>query len=129
VWNGADELDRLEPREPTRWPDISSAARQGRVRLSAFGNYLGECPPGSVQPVHRHEGAEQVYVIVTGRGRMIVGKAEQEVSRGTLVFVPPSTDHAIKNEGQEVLTFVSATSPPFGPDDLGPSLRFVRQAG
>jgi mannose-6-phosphate isomerase-like protein (cupin superfamily) len=88
-----------------------------------------ECPPGSVQPVHRHEGAEQVYVIVTGRGRMIVGKAEQEVSRGTLVFVPPSTDHAIKNEGQEVLTFVSATSPPFGPDDLGPSLRFVRQAG
>ena len=82
-----------------------------------------ECPPGSGQPAHRHDGLEQVYVITQGRGRMIVGAEEQEVSQGMLVFVPPGTDHAIRNDGADRLVYVSATSPPF--DDLGPNFRWV----
>jgi mannose-6-phosphate isomerase-like protein (cupin superfamily) len=85
-----------------------------------------DCPPGSGQPLHRHDGLEQVYVITSGRGRMIVGVEEQDVSVGMLVFVPPATDHAIRNDSAESLVFVSATSPPF--DDIGPDFRFVPQA-
>jgi mannose-6-phosphate isomerase-like protein (cupin superfamily) len=72
-----------------------------------------EGTPGSQQPLHAHPGCEQVYVVVAGRGRMIVGGEEQDVQPGTLVFVPPGTDHAIRNLGQERLVYVSATSPPF----------------
>lgn len=72
-----------------------------------------EAEPGSQQPVHAHPGREQVYVIVAGRGQMIAGGEEQEVAAGAMVFVPPGTGHAIRNDGPDKLVYVSATSPPF----------------
>jgi mannose-6-phosphate isomerase-like protein (cupin superfamily) len=85
-----------------------------------------DCPPGSQQQVHRHTTQEQVYVITRGRGLMIVGKEEQEVDAGTLVFVPPRTGHAIRNTSEELLTYVSATAPPFDPDGAGTSFAWRR---
>jgi mannose-6-phosphate isomerase-like protein (cupin superfamily) len=35
------------------------------------------------------------------------------VGPGTLVFVPPTTPHAIRAIGGQQLVYVSATSPPF----------------
>ena len=72
-----------------------------------------EGAPGSRQPVHAHADSEQAYVIVRGSGRMILGDDECEVGAGTLVFIPPGTPHAIRNDGEEPLVYVSATSPPF----------------
>ena len=69
--------------------------------------------PGSEQPLHAHPANEQVYVIVRGRGTMKVGDEEQEVTAGTLVFIPPGTGHAIRNTDDDPLVFVSATAPPF----------------
>ena len=69
--------------------------------------------PGSEQPLHAHAANEQVYVIVRGRGVMKVAGEEQEVKAGTLVFVPPAADHAIRNTSDESLVFISATAPPF----------------
>ena len=84
-----------------------------------------ECPVGSGQPMHRHPDAEQAYCITAGRGTMVVGDEERTVEAGTLVFIPPDTDHAIRNSGPEPLAFVSATAPPFDPDDLDPAFRYV----
>jgi mannose-6-phosphate isomerase-like protein (cupin superfamily) len=72
---------------------------------------------GSEQAVHAHPANEQVFVIVRGCGIMTVGDEEEEVGPGTMVFVPPSTGHAIRNTGREPLVYVSATAPPF---DLPP---------
>jgi mannose-6-phosphate isomerase-like protein (cupin superfamily) len=72
-----------------------------------------EGAPGSQQPVHAHADNEQAYVIVRGVGRMILGDQEHEVGPGSLVFIPPGTPHAIRNDGDEQLVYVSATSPPF----------------
>jgi mannose-6-phosphate isomerase-like protein (cupin superfamily) len=69
--------------------------------------------PGSQQPLHAHPDCEQVYVVVAGWGRMIVDGEEQDVQPRTLVFVPPGTEHAIRNPGPGNLVYVSATSPPF----------------
>jgi mannose-6-phosphate isomerase-like protein (cupin superfamily) len=83
-----------------------------------------DCPPGAQQPLHRHPELEQVYVIVRGQGTMIVGPERGEVREGTLVFVPPDTDHAIRNDGTELLSYVSATAPPFDPPELGSAFIF-----
>jgi len=72
-----------------------------------------EGDPGGEQAVHAHPANEQVYVIVRGHGIMKVGDEEEEVGPGTMIFVPPSTGHAIRNTGTEPLVYVSATSPPF----------------
>jgi mannose-6-phosphate isomerase-like protein (cupin superfamily) len=72
-----------------------------------------ECAPNSQQAMHTHETQEQVYVIVGGRGQMLVGDEAREVGAGALVFVPPATPHAIRNTAAEPLVYVSATAPPF----------------
>ena len=74
-----------------------------------------DAAPGSQQPLHAHPESEQVYVIVRGRGRMIVAGEEQEVEPGTLVFIPAGAEHAIRNDTTDDLTFVSAASPPWDP--------------
>ena len=86
-----------------------------------------DCPPGTQQPLHRHPELEQVYVIVRGRGTMLVGTDLEVVTSGTLVFIPPDTEHAIRNIGSELLSYVSATAPPFDPVDLGSDFTFERR--
>jgi mannose-6-phosphate isomerase-like protein (cupin superfamily) len=69
--------------------------------------------PGSQQSLHAHPDSEQVYVIVAGRGRMMVDGQERDVGAGTMVLIPPGAQHAIRNPGPEQLIYVTATSPPF----------------
>lgn len=89
---------------------LLSPGQFGSARMAIT---LVEGGPGSEQPMHSHPEAEQVYVIVAGNGVMRVDGEEQEVGRGTLVFIPPGAKHAIRNVGSKSLTYVSATSPPF----------------
>jgi mannose-6-phosphate isomerase-like protein (cupin superfamily) len=77
-----------------------------------------EVPPGAEQRAHSHEEAEQVYVIVRGRGRMTVAGDTAEVGEGDLVFIPPATQHGIVNDGGETLVYVSAASPPVSLTEL-----------
>ena len=77
-----------------------------------------DCEPGGEQQMHVHGVEEQVYIVVSGRGLMKTHDEEQEVSAGTLIFVPPGTAHAIRNTGADTLTFVSAASPPMDVDAL-----------
>jgi mannose-6-phosphate isomerase-like protein (cupin superfamily) len=58
---------------------------------------------------------------------MLVGSEWAEVGEGTLVFVPPGTEHAIRNDGTELLSYVSATAPPFDEPELGSLFTFERR--
>ncbi len=69
-----------------------------------------EVAPGSRQRLHDHV-PEQVYVILRGRGKMRVGGEERWVDEGDLVYVPPGALHGIENATEEVLVYVSATTP------------------
>jgi mannose-6-phosphate isomerase-like protein (cupin superfamily) len=42
----------------------------------------------------------------------------QEVGEGDLVFIPPATQHGIRNDGSETLVYVSAASPPVSLNEL-----------
>jgi mannose-6-phosphate isomerase-like protein (cupin superfamily) len=77
-----------------------------------------ECGPNSQQPLHWHPDVEQAYVIVRGRGEMILGDEREEVGSGTMILIPPGTHHAIPNPDDETLVYVSAASPPFEPVDV-----------
>ncbi len=86
-----------------------------------------EGAPGSEQALHEHADNEQVYVVVRGHGLMKCGGEEQEVGPGTLIYVPPRTQHAIRNTGDEPLVFISATSPPFQAANLGEGFAYQPQ--
>jgi mannose-6-phosphate isomerase-like protein (cupin superfamily) len=67
---------------------------------------------GASQRGHKHE-AEQVYVILKGRGLMRVGEEEQEVMEGDLVHIPCNVTHGIRNVASETLVYVSVSTPAF----------------
>ena len=69
-------------------------------------------PSGIDQELHSHEEAEQVYIVVSGRGTMTVAGDKQEIGQGDLVRVPPATDHSIENANSDDLCCVSVQSPP-----------------
>jgi mannose-6-phosphate isomerase-like protein (cupin superfamily) len=71
-----------------------------------------EVAPGGKQILHNHPEV-QVYVIVAGRGRMLVGEEQKEVSAGELVYVPSGLMHGIENVGESTLSYVSAANPAF----------------
>ncbi len=66
--------------------------------------------PGAGQRPHSHS-AEQVYVIVRGRGRIEVGNEKQEVAAGDLIYIPSNAIHSIRNRSDETLTYISAATP------------------
>ncbi len=68
--------------------------------------------PGGRQIPHNHPEV-QVYVIVAGKGRMLVGDEQKEVGAGELVYVPSNLMHGIENIGEGTLSYVSAASPAF----------------
>ena len=73
--------------------------------------------PGSSQKLHSHA-PEQVYVIIKGKGRMQVGSEEQDVTEGDLIYIPSNVAHAIKNTSNEMLSYISASTPAFDIKEL-----------
>lgn len=61
-----------------------------------------------IQP-HVHEDFEEVYYILSGRGRMRIGDEEEEVGEGALVYIPPGKVHTIACTSAEPLRFVTLT--------------------
>src|SRR3954467_15144569 len=110
---------RRECARGTRRPDVVSVAREGRLRLSEPRRNVGGMRAEQPAALHSHARIEQVYVIVQGRGEMIVGDERDMVGPGAMILVPPGTDHAIRNPNDETLVYVWASSPAFDPVGAG----------
>ena len=76
-----------------------------------------EVPAGAAQQMHSDEEAEQVYIVVRGRGSMSVAGDTQELGQGDLVLVPPATDHEIAGS-DDGFALVSIQSPPVAVSEL-----------
>ena len=73
---------------------------------------ISEIPAGSEQPIHKHE-PEQCYYIINGKGLMIIEEESREVCAGDAVYIPPNSNHRIKNIGDDVLEYLTANAPAF----------------
>jgi mannose-6-phosphate isomerase-like protein (cupin superfamily) len=91
TWNVV-HLDELE-----RYPDMSGAPvlmpLRRRLGVRAFGANCWTAPVG--EPViERHSepnGDEELYVVLGGRARFVIGEETAEAGPATLVHVPPDT--------------------------------------
>lgn len=73
--------------------------------------------PGSSQKLHSHA-PEQVYVIIKGKGNMQVGSEDQDVTEGDLIYIPSNITHSIKNTSNEMLSYISTSTPAFDIKEL-----------
>jgi mannose-6-phosphate isomerase-like protein (cupin superfamily) len=68
---------------------------------------LTEIPPANSVGTHTHDpGDEEVYVIISGRGRMQLDASQFEVGPGDVIVNAPGGTHGIVNVGAEPLRMV-----------------------
>jgi mannose-6-phosphate isomerase-like protein (cupin superfamily) len=69
--------------------------------------------PGAVNPRHRHEKSEQVWVAVAGAGTILLGDGKTKpFQAGDVVRFAEGDIHGFENTGSVPFEYLSVTSPP-----------------
>ncbi len=63
-------------------------------------------PPGASIGVHRHEGDEEYYFIISGRGVMTLDGERHEVGPGDIGAVFPGGEHGLANTSDEDMRII-----------------------
>jgi mannose-6-phosphate isomerase-like protein (cupin superfamily) len=76
---------------------------KGRTRLLA----RLRLAPGSSIGFHLHDGEEEIFYILSGRGEVSEGGPVSEVGPGDAVLTGGGQGHAIDNPGPDLLEFIA----------------------
>lgn len=64
-----------------------------------------EVEPGGYTAFHSHDWEHEVFIL-GGKGLVVCGDCQKEVSQGYVVFIPANAKHCFKNPGEERLSFL-----------------------
>jgi quercetin dioxygenase-like cupin family protein len=106
----AVQIDELELFEAWSESDAGMRVRAGFPISSGTGTkstavVYFELEPGEHLGSHT-DSAEEVLLVVSGRGEATIGDERAAVQTGTLAVVPALTPHSVKNSGEETLRIV-----------------------
>lgn len=72
-------------------------------------------PPGSKSDAHSHTESEEFWIVVEGRGEVVVDDERAAIEPGMVIYAPPKSKHRILNTGQDPLIAYFLFAPP-GPE-------------
>lgn len=90
-------------------------ASAGAKNLSIHLNVLR---PNTTGPLHYHQDAEDVYIVLAGTGVVRVEDDEYLVGPDQTMFIPPGIRHSVSNPGPGLLKLIEIYSPPAHPHDF-----------
>lgn len=103
----ADTTPRNSPEGPFGHLDVRwIVGPQTGATLISFGQ--STYPQGATHENHYHPNAEEVVMVVSGRGTQIVGDEALDVGTGDICFIPRSTPHRITGTSDEDLVILWA---------------------
>jgi mannose-6-phosphate isomerase-like protein (cupin superfamily) len=73
---------------------------------------LSIIPPNSTSNPHVHQNEEEVFYVLSGRGKVMLENSWLEIEKGTTIYVKPGTLHQLVNTGDETLKVLWTESPP-----------------
>jgi len=103
--DGGNWQDRAQSPAPVRrLYETETPAERNCLQTIQFVHHM-IIPPGGkhVEELHIHPDAEELAVITQGSGTAIIGKVEQKVVEGDVVYIGPSVEHEIRNTSSELL--------------------------
>ena len=76
---------------------------------------LNTFEPGQEHAAHAHAGQDKLYVVIEGRGEILVDGVWHEAEPGTVALAPAGSEHAVRNPGERRLTVLVVMAPPPAP--------------
>jgi quercetin dioxygenase-like cupin family protein len=73
---------------------------------------LNSFEPGQSQKIHVHAGSDKLYVVLSGKARMIVGDEIQVATAGTVVWAPADLPHGVVEALERTVMLVAMAPPP-----------------
>ena len=67
--------------------------------------------PGQSQKVHRHQGSDKIYYVLSGRALVHVGGVQEELAAGQAVLAPAGIEHGVSNATAEPLSLLVFMAP------------------
>lgn len=92
-----------------RFPTHTNLLVMDRSEAAASESFISVMEPGEAPPLHRHDDTEQVFYVLSGRGRLETGEDAEPagtVGPGDLVRIPPGTLHRIHCISDEPLEYL-----------------------
>ncbi len=108
---------------PRQYDVLAPDGSEVRILLSLAGGSMAHfsLPPGQVSQAVRHRTVEEIWYILSGTGEMWRLQNAQAtmalLSPGTCLTIPVHTPFQFRNTGNEPLTAVAVTMPPWPGDD------------
>lgn len=103
----ADTVPRNSPAGPFGHLDVRwIVGPENGATLISFGQSTYPC--GSTHENHYHPNAEEVVIVLRGRGTQIVGNDALEMSAGDVCFIPRNTPHRITGTSPQDLVILWA---------------------
>ena len=100
-WKGQESHG---PKTSLKW----ILGRESDVQMEAMASFwTTQIGPGGYNKAHKHSDEEQVYYILTGKGKLVMDGREIKVEPGDVAYFPKNVEHALYNEGNGDLQFVA----------------------
>ena len=109
-----DELQTIVPPDGSTVREIVGPGNGGAGDQSIA---EATVPTGGETTEHLHRTSEEVYLFISGAGRMRLGEEEFEVEGGQAVVIAPGLGHKLSNTGGEPLLLFCCCSPPYSDED------------
>lgn len=118
------DVEARDWRPHPRFPGVEVRIAHGGLQPDEFSQMWVRLEPGGGEiPPHAHDGLDECFVILEGRGQALVRGQHVTVGPGTSIYAPDGSEHGLRNDGDEPLVllanFVPAVS--FVPPSLDDS--------
>lgn len=79
----------------------------------------GYLKPNQKAIPHFHESSEEIYYVLSGRGKVRVGEIIENIKKGDAVYVPIKAIHALENTSPtKRMKVLAISSPPYRDNDM-----------
>jgi quercetin dioxygenase-like cupin family protein len=73
---------------------------------------LNAFEPGQAHEPHAHCDRDKLYVVVRGKGELVIGEETSGVSAGDVALAPADIVHSLRNPGPDRLVVLVVMAPP-----------------
>lgn len=113
-----DEIEELVANDGCKLKEVLHPFRPfGEFAAVRTSFALAMLEPGRKTVPHRLLTSSELYFIIEGKARMHVGDLEENIEKGSLVYVPPGSVQWIENIGDDELKFIVVCDPAWREED------------